>query len=99
LVAFTQTSGRKVAQHLGLSRRCVLNYKQWRLFINNGDLDFWSRTTKRQWLDALSLKVKVLYVGMVDHGDYHISWSKEGLQKKIGGKTNCGTSHPLHASL
>jgi hypothetical protein len=28
LVAFTQTSGRKVAQHLGLSRRCVLNYKQ-----------------------------------------------------------------------
>jgi hypothetical protein len=36
---------------------------------------------------------------MVDHGDYHISWSKKGLQKKIRGKTNYGTSHPLPTSL
>jgi len=27
LVASTWTSGKKVSQHLGLSRRCVLNYK------------------------------------------------------------------------
>jgi hypothetical protein len=48
LATSTWTSGRKVAQHLGLSRRCVLNCKQHCLFINNGDLDFWSGTTKKQ---------------------------------------------------
>jgi len=47
LVASIWTSGKKVAQHLGLSRRCVLNYKQQCLFIDNGDLDFRFRATKR----------------------------------------------------
>jgi len=60
LVASIQTSGRNVAQHLGLSRRCVLNCKQHSFLIDNGDLDFWFGTTKRQWSDALSPEVKVL---------------------------------------
>jgi hypothetical protein len=51
LAAYTRTSGRKVAQHLGLSRMCILNYKQWCLLINNGDLDLvkalkWSQGEK-----------------------------------------------------
>jgi hypothetical protein len=29
-------------------------------FINNGNLDFWSMTTKKQWSDALSPEVNVL---------------------------------------
>jgi len=65
-IASTWTSGKKVAQHLGLSRRCVLNCKQ-HLLVDNGDLDFWSQTTKRQWLDAFSLEVRALCARMVDH--------------------------------
>jgi hypothetical protein len=48
LAVSTRTSGKKVAQHLGLSRKCVLNYKQQHLFIDNGNLDFWSGTTKKK---------------------------------------------------
>ncbi len=59
LVASPWTNGRKVAQHLGLFRRCVLNCKQ-HFLIDNGGLDFWFGTTKRQWLDVMSLKVKTL---------------------------------------
>jgi hypothetical protein len=46
LVTSIQTSGKKFSQHLGLSRRCVLNYKQHCLLIDNGDLDFWSGQPK-----------------------------------------------------
>jgi hypothetical protein len=88
LATYTRTSGRKVTQHLGLSKRCVIKYKQWCFLINNGDLDFWSRTTKRQWSDALSLEVKAL---MLEWWIMETTISldqKKVCKKNIGGQTN-----------
>jgi hypothetical protein len=94
LVASIRTSGKNFAQHLGLFRRCVQNYKQHCLLIDNGDLDFWSGTTKRQQSDALSPKVKVLV----------LEWSimeiiispdrKKVSKKRLGVKQN--VEHPTH---
>jgi hypothetical protein len=59
LVVSTRTNGKEVAQHLGLFRRCVLNCKQ-HFLIDNGGLDFWFGTTKKKWLDVMSLEVRAL---------------------------------------
>jgi hypothetical protein len=46
---------------MGLCRRCVSNCKQWHFLIDGGGLDFWFRTTKRQWSYAImSPKVRTL---------------------------------------
>ncbi len=59
LIVSTWKNGIKVAQHLGLFRRCVLNCKQ-RFLINNDGLDFWFGTTKRQQLNVMSPEVRAL---------------------------------------
>jgi hypothetical protein len=73
LATSISTSGKKVAQHLGLSKRCVLNYKEQCLFIDNGDLDFWFKTNQKITVKCIVSRGKSFCARMVDHGDYHIS--------------------------
>ncbi len=60
LATSTRTSGKKVVEHLGLFKRCILNYKQQHFLIDDGDLNFQFGTTKKQHSNAFSPNVRDL---------------------------------------
>ncbi len=94
LAISTRTSGKKVAQHLGLSRKCVLKYKQQHLLIDNGNLDFWFGTTKKQQLDALSPKVRALVLEWWIMETTIFPNQKKVFKKRLGVKQTM--EHPTH---